>query len=227
MASATTTLRRRRAQAPNPHNLLHCEECRSEATPAELLLCDRCDRGFHLFCLKPILVSLPKEDSWFCPFCSNRKKSKRPKSLVMSKKKRKLLPFIPSEDNDRRLKQMAFLATALTAKGAVVSNELTYAPGMASRSVNRASLEQGGMQVSNIIPADGISCATKASGGLHGDVDYLKNQKHDSGDSMMTLISATNPSESLVICPERCGNIAHFISGINNHTLCGAAYILL
>ena len=50
-----------------------------------------------------------------------------------------------------------------------------------------------------------------------GDVDYLKNRENDEGDSMMTLISANEPSRSLVICPDKRGNIARFINGINNH----------
>lgn len=51
-----------------------------------------------------------------------------------------------------------------------------------------------------------------------GDVDYIKNRENDDCDSMMTLLLATNPSESLVICPDKRGNIARFINGINNHT---------
>ncbi|THU73830.1 hypothetical protein C4D60_Mb04t26980 [Musa balbisiana] len=76
-----------------------------------------------------------------------RKRKKRSGGLVVAKKKRKLLPFNPIEDPDRRLEQMASLATALTATGAVFSNELTYRPGMAPRSANRATYENGGMQV--------------------------------------------------------------------------------
>lgn len=68
---------------------------------------------------------------------------------LVSKKKRKLLPFNPSDDPARRLRQMASLATALTATGAVFSNELTYVPGMAPRAANRAALESGGMQVTS------------------------------------------------------------------------------
>ena len=49
-----------------------------------------------------------------------------------------------------------------------------------------------------------------------GDVDYLKNREHDEGDSMMTLLHASNPSRSLVICPDKRGNIARFVNGINN-----------
>ncbi|KAH7855260.1 hypothetical protein Vadar_022980 [Vaccinium darrowii] len=51
-----------------------------------------------------------------------------------------------------------------------------------------------------------------------GDVDYLENRENDDGDSMMTLISAADPSKSLVICPDKRSNIARFINGINNHT---------
>lgn len=50
-----------------------------------------------------------------------------------------------------------------------------------------------------------------------GDVDYLKNREHDDGDSMMTLLTAADPSKSLVICPDKRSNIARFINGINNH----------
>ena len=52
-----------------------------------------------------------------------------------------------------------------------------------------------------------------------GDVDYIKNREHDDCDSMMTLLLATDPTKSLVICPDKRGNVARFINGINNHTL--------
>lgn len=51
-----------------------------------------------------------------------------------------------------------------------------------------------------------------------GDVDYLKRRERDDCDSMMTLLLAKDSSKSLVVCPDKCGNIARFISGINNHT---------
>lgn len=66
---------------------------------------------------------------------------------MVSKKKRKLLPFTPSDDSRRRLVQMASLATALTATKTEFSNELTYMPGMAPRDANSPALEHGGMQV--------------------------------------------------------------------------------
>lgn len=95
---------RRRTQATNPRSDLPrslavdsdseldtvCEECSSGKQPAKLLLCDKCDKGFHLFCLRPILVSVPK-GSWFCPSCSQHQipkcklSSPKPKSLFLYK----------------------------------------------------------------------------------------------------------------------------------------------
>ncbi|XP_021760679.1 histone-lysine N-methyltransferase ATXR6 [Chenopodium quinoa] len=260
-----------------------CEECGSGKNAPDLLLCDGCDKGYHLFCLKPILVAVPK-GSWFCPLCSggkklkrfplvqtkivdffriqkppaefekpiadSRKRRKRSSSFVVSKKSRKLLPFNPTEDPNRRLEQMASLATALMATGTEFSNELTYVPGMAPRSANCAAFEDGGMQVMSKEDTETLHLCKKmmergdwppllvvfdskegftvqADKSIRdltiiteyvGDVDYLWNRENDDGDSMMTLLSATNPSQSLVVCPDKRSNIARFINGINNYT---------
>lgn len=297
-SSRTTMVLRRRTRAPSPPSSplfanpdyssgddddTFCEKCGSGDNPSELLLCDKCDRGYHLFCLRPILVSVPK-GSWFCPSCSrhkkpisfplvqtkiidffciqrpieitqklsqdNPRKRRRGNSLVLSKKKRKLLPFNPTEDPERRLEQMASLATALLASCTEFSDELTYRPGMAPRSANCAALEIGGMQVLSKEDAEALNlCKRMMNRGecpplmvvfdsnegftvqadkfikdltiiteYVGDVDHLSNRENDDGDSMMTLLSAANPSKSLVICPDKRSNIARFISGINNHT---------
>ncbi|XP_061364418.1 histone-lysine N-methyltransferase ATXR6 [Gastrolobium bilobum] len=282
------SLRRRRTLAPKSSSLdeddVSCEECGSGFSPAKLLLCDKCDRGYHLFCLKPILSSVPK-GPWFCPPCSNnnnnpksfplvqtkiidffriqrssvkpqisnpgtRKKRKRGSSLVVLKKKRKLFPFTPIEDPKRRLEQMASLATALTATKTEFSNDLTYMLGMAPRSANRPALEHGGMQVLSKEDTETLNlCKSMMERGecpplmvvfdplegftveadrfirdltiiteYVGDVDFLKNRENDDGDSIMTLLSASDPLRTLVICPDKRSNIARFINGINNHT---------
>ncbi|TYI57103.1 hypothetical protein E1A91_D11G256300v1 [Gossypium mustelinum] len=258
-----------------------CEQCGSGERPGELLLCDKCDKGFHMRCLRPIVVRIPI-GSWLCPKCSGhrrvrtfsqkriidffkiqksgdgkkkcnlsqdtRKRRRRP--LVLLKKRRRLLPFIPSEDPNQRLKQMGTLASALTAMQMEFSDDLTYSSDMAPRSANQAKFENGGMQVLSREDMETLElCRSMSRRGecppfivvfdscegytveadaqikdmtfiaeYTGDVDYIKNRENDDCDSMMTLLLATNPSESLVICPDKCGNIARFINGINNHT---------
>nr|DAD39987.1 TPA_asm: hypothetical protein HUJ06_014310 [Nelumbo nucifera] len=161
---------------------VRCEECGSGDRPDEMLLCDKCDKGFHMCCLRPIVVRVPI-GSWFCPSCSgersvrsfplkqtkiidffriqicldtpekcsspqdSRKRRRRSVPLVMYKKRRRLLPFNPTEDPERRLEQMSSLANALMTLHMEFSNDLTYMPGMAPKSANQARFEDGGMQV--------------------------------------------------------------------------------
>lgn len=50
-----------------------------------------------------------------------------------------------------------------------------------------------------------------------GDVDFARNRIFDKNDSIMDLLRTARSSTSLVICPEKYGNIARFLSGINNY----------
>lgn len=58
---------------------LLCEQCGSGELPGELLLCDKCDKGFHMKCVRPIVVRVPI-GSWFCPKCSGDREKR-----IMSK----------------------------------------------------------------------------------------------------------------------------------------------
>lgn len=264
---------------------ISCEQCRTGERAEELLLCDKCDKGYHMKCVRPIVVRVPI-GPWICTKCSgdgqgrvrrlSQKKiidffriqrsekddikdkcrslqdsrKRRRRSLVYQKKRRRLLPFIPSEDPAQRLKQMGTLASALTALQMEFSDDLTYLPGMAPQLANQAKFEQGGMQVLSKEDIETLEqCRAMCKRGecppllvvfdscegytveadvqikdltilaeYSGDVDYIKNREHDDCDSMMTLLLARDPSKSLVICPDKRGNIARFINGINNHT---------
>eukprot|EP01018_Ginkgo_biloba_P029121 Gb_33312 [translate_table: standard] len=286
-----------------------CEICRKGDGEDKMLLCDKCDRGYHMYCLRPVVVRVPA-GKWFCVCCSKEDKvkefplvqtkiidffrirrsptrpimllsefqkyKKRSSRLVVTKKRRRLLPFTPTKDAVRRLQQMASLATALTTVGVQFSDELTYVPGMAPRSANRAAMEKGGMQINFIesmgpglhlhrkgehrallgervmsredktalelckamckkgewpplfvvydslegftVEADSIIKDLTIITEYTGDVDYWINRETDDGDSMMSLLFTEDSSKNLVICPDKRGNIARFINGINNHT---------
>ncbi|KAI8149987.1 PLU-1-like protein-domain-containing protein [Fennellomyces sp. T-0311] len=45
-----------------------CEICSSGENEEEILLCDGCDRGYHMYCLTPALNAVPKSD-WYCFKC--------------------------------------------------------------------------------------------------------------------------------------------------------------
>ena len=45
-----------------------CELCHSTRNEDQMLLCDRCNDGWHTYCLQPALLNVPI-DSWYCPAC--------------------------------------------------------------------------------------------------------------------------------------------------------------
>ncbi|KAH9301679.1 hypothetical protein KI387_013262, partial [Taxus chinensis] len=47
-----------------------CEQCKSGQHEEVMLLCDRCDRGWHIYCLSPPLAGVPS-GNWYCLDCLN------------------------------------------------------------------------------------------------------------------------------------------------------------
>ncbi|XP_063305631.1 tyrosine-protein kinase BAZ1B [Pelobates fuscus] len=45
-----------------------CKVCRKKGEDDKLILCDGCNKAFHLFCLRPVLLNIP-EGEWLCPAC--------------------------------------------------------------------------------------------------------------------------------------------------------------
>ncbi|XP_064595320.1 bromodomain adjacent to zinc finger domain protein 2B-like isoform X3 [Liolophura sinensis] len=66
-----------------------CQLCRKDDNEAELLLCDSCDKGYHTYCFKPKMVSIPDGD-WYCYECIS-KATGLPHCAVCGKKTGKLL----------------------------------------------------------------------------------------------------------------------------------------
>ena len=47
-----------------------CEVCRMPHDEAIMVLCDACDRGYHIYCLDPPLAKVPgRAEMWLCPDC--------------------------------------------------------------------------------------------------------------------------------------------------------------
>ena len=60
-----------------------CKLCRKKGDAEKMLLCDKCDRGHHIFCLRPVLKIVP-EGEWFCPDCRPKNIEKTPRKIRKS-----------------------------------------------------------------------------------------------------------------------------------------------
>ncbi|KAJ6649832.1 Remodeling and spacing factor 1, partial [Pseudolycoriella hygida] len=70
------TKRARTAQKDDEDEIIDdgyaCQKCNKHDHPEWILLCDKCDKGYHCSCLIPMLFIIPEGD-WFCPPCQQEK----------------------------------------------------------------------------------------------------------------------------------------------------------
>jgi len=55
-----------------------CEVCLDKGDDEQIMFCDGCDRGWHLYCLRPAL-NKPPRGLWHCPLCKPAKSAAAPK----------------------------------------------------------------------------------------------------------------------------------------------------
>merc|ERR1719228_747804 len=58
-----------------------CKVCRRKTDSDNMLLCDSCDTGYHIYCLKPKPKTIPSGD-WFCPECKPKERVRSPRKKV-------------------------------------------------------------------------------------------------------------------------------------------------
>ena len=44
--------------------------CGTEENDERIVICDGCNRGYHTYCLRPVMVNVPTTD-WYCDRCRN------------------------------------------------------------------------------------------------------------------------------------------------------------
>uniref|UniRef100_A0A1B6CF89 PHD-type domain-containing protein n=1 Tax=Clastoptera arizonana TaxID=38151 RepID=A0A1B6CF89_9HEMI len=85
-----------------------CQKCQNSDHPEWILLCDKCDRGWHASCLRPTLFLIPEGD-WFCPPCAH--------IMLLEKLQEKLKDFDRDakkrENEELRRKRLAYVGISL------------------------------------------------------------------------------------------------------------------
>jgi len=58
----------------DPSQSLICELCGIDKDDNQVVICDQCHVGFHSYCLRPVMVNIPRGD-WVCRSCSGKSNS--------------------------------------------------------------------------------------------------------------------------------------------------------
>ncbi|XP_047438201.1 bromodomain adjacent to zinc finger domain protein 2A [Mugil cephalus] len=106
-----------------------CQVCRKGDNDECLLLCDGCDRGCHMYCLRPKITQVPEGD-WFCPTCVGKDECDSPgSSQKRTRMKKRRYEDESSED------EMMTTTTAATRRsgGMTTRHKEPAAPSSSSR----------------------------------------------------------------------------------------------
>ena len=53
----------------DPFTNIACETCKSGSDEHQMLLCDKCGKGYHMYCLRPIVVNMSSHEQ-MCKECT-------------------------------------------------------------------------------------------------------------------------------------------------------------
>ncbi|XP_021346334.1 tyrosine-protein kinase BAZ1B-like isoform X2 [Mizuhopecten yessoensis] len=78
-----------------------CKICRKKGEEQKLLLCDECNQPFHMYCLRPALIEIPRGD-WFCASCmpQNQRRKSRVYNIDYDERRKDRNDEYTSDSND-------------------------------------------------------------------------------------------------------------------------------
>ncbi|CAG9859563.1 unnamed protein product [Phyllotreta striolata] len=85
-----------------------CQKCGKSDHPEMVLLCDKCDNGWHCSCLRPPLLSIPEGD-WFCPPCQHIQLVENLHAKLVEYDKK----LVKKDLEDRRKERLAYVGISL------------------------------------------------------------------------------------------------------------------
>lgn len=86
--------------------LARCRVCRRQKDSENMLLCDSCNQGHHLYCLKPKLKAVPAGE-WFCDKCLQQKElEEREKNPEPVKKRRRIFRDEDVDDDEEQQEEV-------------------------------------------------------------------------------------------------------------------------
>ena len=79
--------------------LARCHVCRRQSDSENMLICQNCNNGLHLYCHKPVLDAIPQEE-WYCYKCKENKLIKEEAEVTENATKKKRRAFREERTDD-------------------------------------------------------------------------------------------------------------------------------
>uniref|UniRef100_A0A7S4N6T5 Uncharacterized protein n=1 Tax=Odontella aurita TaxID=265563 RepID=A0A7S4N6T5_9STRA len=296
----------------DPFRTVVCQLCKEDTNEHQILICDQCHLGFHMYCVRPVIVNVPTSE-WLCAGCAGENNTGHTFSALLETLQGDLtevsnylgLSFDPPDfsvahkyaldlfsPRTHPSKRQAILGVARSKPTAKIGSLFfscninkrdwviplplslpgAYAKSLASmvaamkycgmesysddliykestgvnEDMNDASLDtidplsqrnldifkeyktnvkQGAFPPIRIVHDAKVGFSVEALAVIPrhtliseyvGEVTTVERSGETSSDSLMILLDTGDPKTSLLVDPTRGGNIARFLSGINN-----------
>uniref|UniRef100_A0A7R9VLI6 Histone-lysine N-methyltransferase n=2 Tax=Pseudictyota dubia TaxID=2749911 RepID=A0A7R9VLI6_9STRA len=299
----------------DPFRTVVCEVCKTGTNERQILICDQCHLGFHMYCVRPVIVNVPTSE-WICSSCAGGNSAGQTFSTLLEELKGNVtevshylnLPFddplefnaahkdaldlfspkthptkrqailgvarskptakvgslflscnihkndwvipLPLSAPDIYTKSLASMVAAMKYCGMqrysedLIYNEsigvtedmnndlLDCVEPLSQRNLDifneyKANVKKGAFPPICIVHDEKVGFSVEALAVIPrhtlvseyvGEVTTVERSGETSSDSLMMLLDTGDPKTSLLVDPTRAGNIARFLSGINNRS---------
>jgi len=265
----------------DPYLTVTCEICNVDKDDHLVVICDKCHSGYHTYCVRPVMVVVPKDD-WLCAKCSTGQPNAipfgefaakmtisdvekymhlsvlHPEDIVSSHNAFRYIksdwripaPIMSKQEYDKSL--ISFVAAMHFVGMTSYSEELLYPEDQSAKKemndsaidvdtirplskrnaeIFRAfknNLKAGAFPPIKVVHDEHFGFSVEAMVVMPphtliaeyvGEVVTMEQSDEIRSDSLMVLLNTGKRESSLIIDPTRGGNIARFLSGINNRSL--------
>lgn len=104
------------------------QECKSKGDEDQMVLCDWCQQGVHLYCHKPALADVPQLETWYCHQCTPWVEKQKAAEDILERHKEACQARMSADD---KLNAMADLlaGVAVADEATMVTNSMVSAVG--------------------------------------------------------------------------------------------------
>ncbi|XP_066540808.1 tyrosine-protein kinase BAZ1B [Hoplias malabaricus] len=161
-----------------------CKVCRKKVGDDDkLILCDECNKAFHLFCLRPALYRIP-EGEWLCPACqpTTARRSSRGRNYNEDEEEEEEEDEDESEDDDSEEEEQRNTGHSLRPRKKAKSKNQSKSSSKKSSPSSARSASKAGAKVASK-PTPKTTPKSRSSASNPADIEELVRQSSRTGQS--------------------------------------------
>ncbi|GAB0088570.1 hypothetical protein DMENIID0001_030270 [Sergentomyia squamirostris] len=187
-------------------DITHCEVCNHSNHEESMLLCDSCNRGYHMFCLDPPITEIPIGE-WFCAVC---RECTDIETLFQTRRQRRTQPTARRRAQSRRSRRQRSRRSCRTRVRSLLSHMRRSA---AQANLLRSENGEGEQEGQSLWERHRAEVPRLSLFGIRNQLDFFVSE----GESDSTEDVAARASGSVgVLAPSRRARTSTTVTSLHN-----------